>query len=207
MPCRSRRELDQRRGRASPRSARATPSSWPKPNSKIRKPPGCRRGRRLLRSAAAMTVEAVGAAEERDRRLVVAHLRLQRRRDRPRARREGSRRSGRTVRSSAARAGRRATNATRSATPCRAGVRGARPRARRARCRWRRRRARGRSCASATARQPLPVPMSAIVERRVDVGKQLQGRFDDELGFGTRDQHGRRDLERAGPRTPGAPTM
>ena len=60
-------------------------------------------------------------------------------------------------------------------------------------------RAAGRSVASATARQPLPVPISAISRRGLDVGKQLEGRFDDELGFGPGDQHGRRDLERQAP--------
>ena len=45
-------------------------------------------------------------------------------------------------------------------------------------------RAAGRSCASATATQPLPVQTSAIRQRRRAIRKQLERRFDDQLGSG-----------------------
>ena len=137
-------------------------------------------------------------AEERDGRLVVAHLRLQAGAVAVGARTAGSRRSDRTGPSTSssrspqheARRGRRRRAARRCA---------ARRRAPRRRCRSRRRAARGRSCASATATQPLPVQTSAIVSGASRSRKQLERGFDDQLGFGPRNEHGGRDLERQPP--------
>ena len=53
--------------------------------------------------------------------------------------------------------------------------------------------------ASATATHPLPVHDVGDCEGSRPVREQLERRFDDQLGFGSRDQHRRRHLERQTP--------
>jgi hypothetical protein len=64
----------------------------------------------------------------------------------------------------------------------------------------------GRSWATATATQPHPVHTSAIRQRRVAVGEELERRFDDQLGGRPWNQDVRVDFELQ-PQNSRCPTM
>ena len=135
--------------------------SCPAPSSTISRPPGASRARRGCRDGA-VGVEAVGAAVERQARIVVAHFRRRARRCRRARYKAGSKRSGRTGRCSAVGDIAGDESAARRRARCRSALARAQRRARPALMSVPMPVAFGNSCSSASSSAPEPVPMSRM---------------------------------------------